>query len=168
MRPLLLFIFAFTLVRCESNPVVEENPKELTPDTLKQPNIAEDFKSPFPKYIFHPKDTILKTDSLGIKKQIISIGTYTTDTMHFNAISEFKLIPGIFADSPKGRSTLFLINEKEDTMVFDAEMPDQLPIDIYKNHFVFKDENGNFLFSTIEFLEGYTICFSGTFNICFV
>ena len=47
---------------------------------------------------------------------------------------------------------MFFINESlNDTLEYDAEMPDRLPIDIYKDYFVFKREEGsNYVFLKLE------------------
>jgi hypothetical protein len=61
------------------------------------------------------------------------------------------------------KRSLFLINETIDTLMLDSEMPEELPVDIYENQFVFINKNGEFLFETIHVIhiEEHMLCFMG-------
>ena len=161
MKILILIVLGGILIQCKSEPVAEPVQTEVSIE--KEINLLE-----FSDYKFRPKDTLFKTLEFGIQKQIIDLGMYSTDSMSYEVVAEFRLIPGLEKDSPRGRSSLFLINEYRDTLMFDAGMPEDLPIDIYKNHFVFIDESGEFLFETIHVIhiEEHMLCFKG--RACFM
>lgn len=159
--------FSIIVLLCVIYQCSKENiPKAIRTETkiLNQ----EIIKPIFPEYVFSPKDTIFRTIEYGIKTQTIELGLYSTDSVKYSILREFRLIPGMESDSPRGRSTLYLLAESGDTLIYNAEMPDELPIDIYKNHLVFINEKGLYEFATISHLEEHFLCFSDAHNICFM
>jgi hypothetical protein len=119
----------------------------------------------FPEYVFEPKDTIFKSWYYGGKSEYITLGVYEVDTIRLNVFTEFRRIP--FVDGMRGKSMLCLVSMEKDTLIFLAEMPEELPIDIYKNNFVFLSQNNEYEFSELQLVLDEAACFKVDNHKCF-
>ena len=167
MRPfLILILFLFT--QCTS-----ENQKELAEERVVLDSIinldVDENKIAvvelFPEYEYIGKDTIFKSSDYGGESELITLGVCEIESVQYSAITKFSSIP--FADGMRGRSFLYLISMDNDTIIYDAEMPEELPIDIYKNNFVFLNQNNEYEFSELELFGNDAACFNADINKCF-
>ena len=131
----------------------------------EQDLITSENNTLYPEYIFKPKDTIYKLWEYGGKSVFIDLGICETNLGSYNAVTEFRLIP--VTDGMRGRSTFYLISMEKDTMEFDAQMPEELPVDLYKNNFVFLNQVNEYSFGAINELQKEIVCFDGNHNGCF-
>ncbi|MFT5819502.1 MAG: hypothetical protein ACI8ZM_000726 [Crocinitomix sp.] len=120
----------------------------------------------FPEYVFTPKDTLFKRWSYGGESTTIKLGTCETVDGEFMALTKFCRIP--VADGSRGRGVFYLVGVGGDILQFDAEMPTELPIDLYKNNFVFLNKENEYSFGAINELRNEIVCFGGSRNSCFI
>ncbi|MFK8037490.1 MAG: hypothetical protein AB8B74_04320 [Crocinitomicaceae bacterium] len=119
----------------------------------------------FPEYVFNTKDTIFKSWDYGGESVIINLGNCKIKNKDFNALTEFRLIP--VADGLRGKSIFYLISRDNDTLTFDAGMPEELPIDLYRNNFVFINNEQQYLFGEIDQLHKEIVSFNMPDGVCF-
>lgn len=105
---------------------------------------------------------LIKKWKLGSRSERIELGNYTTDSSDYVVITEFSLIP--VADGLRGKSMLYLITNEADTFSYRADIRVELPIDLYKNHFVFKKGDNKYIFLKPELIDETIICFGGSDN----
>lgn len=111
----------------------------------------------FPEYFFTAKDTIKDTD-FNASIERIKLGTLDTDSTVYTLYSELRTIS--ITDGNKARSIIELQSKKHGNRRYEFNMPKDLPVDIYKNHLVFIDENKTYHFAHIDTMNEELICFS--------
>ena len=99
----------------------------------------------FKAYLKGIKKPITTTSPEGIITESVDLGLFQTDSMCYRVIRKFTLIPAIDGLDAKGNSKLLLLADNGDTLLFDLEMPHELPINIYRNNFVIETEEGAYL-----------------------
>jgi len=119
----------------------------------------------FPDYVFKTKDTICKSWDHGGKSVFTNLGNCKIKNRDFRVLTEFRLIP--VADGLRGKSILYLVSKGNDTLTFDAIMPEELPMDLYRNNFIFINNEKQYLFGEIDQLHEEIICFNTPDGKCF-
>lgn len=158
-------LLSFVLLSCEeqlpknngnNNEVYSIDSKNYSPPTLIQ----------FPDYVITTKDTIYNTWEEGGESEKIYLGKYESESYTFQVITEFSLIP--VAEGLKGKSRLYLVDNESDTLFYEADDRSYLPVDVYLNHFVFKNEMEQYVFVNIVNIEEDILCFSYGWDKCLI
>ena len=118
----------------------------------------------FPDYNLTHRDTIINTWEEGGKSEFINLGQYVSSTTTFDVLTEFSLIP--VADGLRGKNRLYLVSNESDTSIYEADDRAYLPVDIYKNHFVFRNEMDQYVFVKAEVIDEEIMAFSYGWNKC--
>ncbi|MCB9198192.1 MAG: hypothetical protein H6600_07025 [Flavobacteriales bacterium] len=160
-----LFLLSILLSCSEPESEVKENKSEtMVFDTVPQHEVE---LVDFPEYTLKAKDTIVEIVEYDIINNKLQLGAYQTDTSSIEVITNFKLIPDL-DNGYKGRSELFLIVNVNDTFRYEANSRKSLPIDLYKNHFVFINDLDQFVFVIPELITKEVVCLSNGWDECLV
>lgn len=117
------------------------------------------------QYLLSEKDTIVEVLKHNVISSKIKLGTYQTDSSSIEVITDFKLIP--IARGYKGKSELLLIINTIDTLSYEVNNRKSLPIDLYKNQFVFVTDKNQFEFVVPNLISREAVCFSIEWVGCF-
>lgn len=119
----------------------------------------------FSEFTLTTKDTIVEILKYDVISNKLELGTYETDTSSIEVITDFKLIPNL-DNGFKGKSELYLIVNINDTFRYEANNRNSLPVDLYKNHFVFINDLNQFVFVVPELIVDGAVCFSYGWDEC--
>ena len=146
----LLFLFA-CFAKVNVHPFVKQKLKlNLTEKEFPVPTIFEN-------YVFqaHTPTTII--EEYDVHSNYRNIGVFVSHSMEYQVFTSFKRIQ--LANGYRGRSAIGFIQDNGDTLLFNAEMPENLPVDLYKNHFVFQRADSSYFFQTPDTLNSEICCF---------
>ncbi|MFK8045200.1 MAG: hypothetical protein AB8B72_06880 [Crocinitomicaceae bacterium] len=160
-----LMVVIFFALQCNSEAklkIDKANKIKMSPNEQQDSRIEVIL---FPEYVFTTKDTICKSWNYGGKSVFRILGNCKIKNIDFTALTEFRLIP--VANGLRGKSIFYLISSHNDTLSFDAGMQEELPIDLYKNNFVFINNENQYLFGEIDQLDREIVCFNLPDDECF-
>lgn len=120
----------------------------------------------FQEYDLIPKDTIVEIFEFGGNTRTIPLGKYKTDSSSIDVILKHSEIP--VADGLRGKTNLILIINKTDTLIYEPDSNSLLPIDIYSNYFVFRNNKKQYIFTKLQVIQDEIICFGLNWNECYV
>lgn len=116
-------------------------------------------------YQYEPKTTYTFRGGFSFIHNWTLLGECVVDGKEFTALTRFTTFNT--AHSIRGRSSFLLIDNRTDTIRYDATLPEELPLDLIGNRFVFLDE-GKLLFGEIDTLMDEIICFHVPNSACFM
>lgn len=163
LLPYILLISVFVSCSEQTSEAKENSVEVLSSDstTYIPPKLIQ-----FPDYIITQRDTSINTWEEGGKSELINLGKYESGPSTFEVLTEFSLIP--LADGIRGKSRLYLVSNESDTSIYEADDRFYLPVDIYKNHFVFKNEMEQYIFVKAEIINEEVLCFSYGWDECLI
>lgn len=154
MKFIFYILFVLIIVSCLENKTDDNSPIVLVE------------ASRYPEYkLKENKSSIVRYKNKGSVERI-NLGKYNTDSVEYEIITKFSLIPVV--DGLRGKSRLYLIIANQDTVIYEADSYMELPVDIYKNHFVFKKESGEYIMTKASIISEEIICFGREWNSCIV